>query len=1053
MPSFLPRRAYWPLPAISLIQGWKTGALMDILKAMPDSLETPLRDRNALAWAMVAQFVAVLISGTTAFGADNAVFQDVIRPVLVKNCFECHGPDESSRKGGLRLDSADHAYATRDGVRAIVPGDPEASALMERITTTDPDDKMPPPDSHKSLTSKEINSIRDWIQEGAEYRSHWAFDPPLRPAIPPVEDLDWPENPIDFFVLSLLEAEGMGSNPPADRYSLIRRLYLDLVGILPTSAEADEFLGDRKPGAYGRLVDRLLGSPRYGERWARAWLDLARYSDTNGYEKDRERSIWPYRDWVINALNADLPYDQFSIEQLAGDMLPEATEQQLVATGFHRNTMLNEEGGIDPLEYRYYAMVDRVATTGTVWMGLTTGCAQCHSHKYDPISHTEYYGLMALLNNADEPDLILRDAATTERRTRQEFRLHEAMLELRDEFPVSEGVESSPQNRSRQFHEAFGGWVEDAREKSASWSPLRPSIWETNLGRIEVMKDNSVFVAGDATKRDVYKLTFPLDGVNFPIAALRLDALPDDRLPARGPGRAFYEGRKGDFFLSEMFVRADGKEQSFSGSSRSYGKISVGSGNGEAKNVYDREGSTGWSTSGREGESHYIVLNLENPITKADSLEMEMLFERHFVASLGRFRISVSSEKGEAIDIPFELESALAREHVDWTDDENETIQRAFIRNVPELAEARKSLESIQRAIPSLQTTMVMKERPADHTRPSVRHHRGEYLSPREAVKPGVPAVLLKEQSMPKNRLEFARWLVSEGNPLVGRVTANRAWRAFFGKGLLETSGDFGTQSNSPSHPKLLDWLALEFMEKGWSMKKLHRLIVMSQTYRQSATVSEALLQRDPENRLLARGPRHRLDGEIVRDAVLSASGIMSSQMNGPSVRPPQPASVTGFAYGNTRWNAAKGDSRYRRSLYTYSKRTAPFAAFTVFDAPSGENCTARRNRSNTPLQALTMMNDEMFLEFSRALALDVVASRTSDSDRMIEIVRRLTTRPPGPEELEWLLEYQQAQLSRLKNGELKAPEILNAKEGSDELASWVMLARAVMNLDETVTK
>jgi hypothetical protein len=1036
-----------------VIQGWKTAALVDILIEMPDSLETPLRDRNVLAGPMMAQLVAVLICWTPVFGADNAVFQDVIRPVLVKNCFECHGPDESSRKGGLRLDSADDAYATRDGVRAIVPGDPEASAVMERITTADLDDRMPPPDSHKSLTTKEINALRDWIQEGAEYRSHWAFDPPIRPEIPSVIDLDWPETPIDFFVLARLEAEGMVSNPPADRYAMIRRLYLDLVGILPKPVEVDEFLGDEKPGAYGRLVDRLLGSPRYGERWARAWLDLARYSDTNGYEKDRERSIWPYRDWVINALNADLPYDQFSIEQLAGDMLPEATEQQLVATGFHRNTMLNEEGGIDPLEYRYYAMVDRVATTGTVWMGLTTGCAQCHSHKYDPISHTEYFGLMALLNNADEPDLILRDASTNERRKRQEARLHKAMLELRSEFPVSEGGEDSTQNRSIQFQKAFGDWVESARSKSVSWSSLRPSAWETNLGRIEVMEDNSVFVGGDATKRDVYKLTFPLTEVNFPIAALRLDALPDDRLPARGPGRAFYEGRKGDFFLSEMFVRVDGKEQSFSGSSRSYGKISVGSGNGEAKNVYDREGSTGWSTSGREGESHYLVLNLETPITKADSLEVEMLFERHFVASLGRFRISVSNEKGEAIDLPFELESAVTRENADWTDDENEAIQRAYIRNVPELAEARKSLESIRRAIPSLQTTMVMKERPADHTRPSVRHHRGEYLSPREAVKPSVPAVLLKGQSMPSNRLEFARWLVSEGNPLVGRVTVNRAWRAFFGKGLLETSGDFGTQSNSPSHPDLLDWLALEFIEKGWSMKKLHRLIVMSQTYRQSATVSEDLLQRDPENRLLARGPRHRLDGEIVRDAVLSASGIMSSQMNGPSVRPPQPAAVTGFAYGNTKWNAAKGDSRYRRSLYTYSKRTAPFAAFTVFDAPSGENCTARRNRSNTPLQALTMMNDEMFLEFSRALAFDVVASNKSDSDRMIEIVRRLTTRPPGLEELEWLLEYQQAQLSRLKKGELKASEILNAKEGSNELASWVMLARAVMNLDETVTK
>ena len=1002
---------------------------------------------------MWAKWTTALAFGILGLAADEAVFQDLIRPILVKNCFECHGPDESSRKGGLRLDLEEDAYASRDGVRAIVPGNPGSSAVMDRITATDPDDRMPPPDSHKSLTSKEIEAVRAWIIGGAEYRSHWAFDPPVRSEIPLVADIDWPENPIDFFVLSRLESEGIVPNPSANRYALVRRLYLDLIGILPRPDEVDEFVMDEKPGAYGRLVDRLLGSPRYGERWARAWLDLARYSDTNGYEKDRARSIWPYRDWVINALNADLPYDQFSIEQLAGDILPGATEQQLIATGFHRNTMLNEEGGIDPLEYRFYSMVDRVATTGTVWMGLTTGCAQCHSHKYDPISHTEYYGLMALLNNADEPDLILRDPVTEARRSRQETRLHESMLKLREEFPVPEGVENTSMNRSSQFHKAFGDWIETAREKTVSWGPLRPSKWQTNLGRIEVMDDDSVFVSGDATKRDVYKLTFSLNEAAFPIASLRLDALPDDRLPARGPGRAFYEGRKGDFFLSEMFVRVDGEEQSFSSSSRSYGKISVGSGDGEAKNVLDREGSTGWSTSGREGESHYLVLNFAAPITKAESLEVEMLFERHFVASLGRFRISVSSEKGEAIDLPYELESAFGREHVNWTDDQNDAIQRAFIRNVPELAEARKSLDSVRRGIPALLTTMVMRERPADHPRPSVRHHRGEYLSPREEVNPGVPAVLMRGQPMPTNRLEFARWLVSEQNPLVGRVTANRAWRAFFGKGLLETSGDFGTQSNRPSHPKLLDWLAVEFMEKGWSMKKLHRLIVMSQTYRQSAKVSESLLQRDPENRLLTRGPRHRLDGEIVRDAVLSASGVMSYQMNGPSVRPPQPAAVTAFAYGNTRWSAASGESRYRRSLYTYSKRTAPFAAFTVFDAPSGENCTARRNRSNTPLQALTMMNDEMFLEFSRALASDVVHRNESDSDRVIDIVRRLTTRPPDSEEAEWLLEYQRSQLSRLKSGELNAEEILKSKDLDVELASWVMLARVVMNLDETVTK
>ena len=1053
---------YQSLPLISLKNllfsadsSWNILKTHPILYSMsdPDRLSVRHGVFSPLPQSFLGLLVMVLGFGAEIGAEEPISFQNVIRPILVKNCFECHGPDEAARKADLRLDHSASAFELRDGVQAIAPGKPEESEILKRMTTLDPDDRMPPLDSHRSVTEAEIASIRQWIVEGAAYAEHWAFVPPQRSSIPSISDPDWAVNEIDHFVLARLDEAGLEPNAPADRYALIRRVYLDLIGMLPSPSEVDLFVQDDKPNAYGRLVDRLLVSPQYGERWARAWLDLARYSDTNGYEKDRERSIWPYRDWVIKALNADIPYDQFSIEQLAGDMLPNATEQQRVATGFHRNTMLNEEGGIDPLEYRFYAMVDRVATTGTVWMGLTTGCAQCHSHKYDPISHTEYYGLMALLNNADEPDLILRSAEEEKRRVAREARLHQGMLKLRDEYPVPDGVDATASNRRLQFHEAFGEWGELARKKLVEWKPLRPSDWETNLGRLEVQEDLSIFASGDATKRDVYKLRFPLDDVTFPIVSLRLDALPDDRLPARGPGRAFYEGRKGDFFLSELVARVNGKELAFTSGSRSYGKISVGSGDGEAKNVLDREGSTGWSTSGREGESHYLVLQLEEPLTGADVLEVELLFERHFVASLGRFRISVSGERGEAVDVPETLEGVLSRDHVAWTDNENESLQRIFIRNTPVLAEARKALEPIRRSIDSYQTTMVMQERPGGHVRKSVRHHRGEYLSPREEVSPGVPLALARGKDIPRNRLEFARWLVSDRNPLVGRVTVNRAWRAFFGKGLLETSGDFGTQSNPPSHPQLLDWLAVEFMETGWSMKKLHRLIVMSQTYRQSVAIDEEKLRLDPENRLFTRGPRYRLDGEIVRDAVLSASGLMSDQMLGPSVRPPQPAAVTAFAYGNTSWKASKGADRFRRSLYTYNKRTAPFAAFTVFDAPSGENCTAKRNRSNTPLQALTMMNDEMFLEFARALALNVTRESSDDEARITAIVRRLTTRPPDPEETAWLLDYQRSQFSRLEAGELEAKSVLKDLEGGNGLASWVMLSRAVMNLDETVTK
>lgn len=1002
-------------------------------------------------YSYLVVLVSVLWLGPVWAAED--LYQDAVRPILAKNCFECHGPDESARKAKLRLDRSADALASRKGGAAIVAGDPDNSLVFQRMTTADADDLMPPPESHKVVTAEEIEVIRQWIAAGAKYREHWAFVPPVRSTVPVVSDANWPVNAIDHFILARLEEADLDPSAEADRYTVVRRLYLDLVGVVPSPEEVDRFLRDEKPGAYARVVDRLLASPRYGERWARAWLDLARYSDTNGYEKDRERSIWPYRDWVIRALNRDQPFDEFTIEQLAGDMLPGASDDQRIATGFHRNTMLNEEGGIDPLEYRFYAMVDRVATTGAVWLGLTTGCAQCHSHKYDPISHQEYYSLMALMDNADEPDLLLADPQVQEARRDWRDRLEQATLALKDQYPLGEDSEAGLEDRRTAFEAAFAKWVEQVRPELGSWTTVPPQSWETNLGRLEVLDDGSVFASGDATKRDVYRLTLPVGEIDGPIAALRLEVLPDDRLPARGPGRAFYEGRKGDFFVSELDVKADGQTAAFADGSSSYGNVWLGRGPVPAENVFDGEGSTGWATTGREGEANYLVLNFAEPIEDAEVLEVEMFFERHYVASLGRFRLAVSDRRAKALPLLPQWESALARKVDEWSETEKRAIEAAFVRAAPELAEARKSLTKIENQAPKYLTTMVMQERPEDNPRLTYRRHRGEYLSAREAVDPGVPAVLLRDGSQPENRLELARWLVSSRNPLVGRVTVNRNWRAFFGAGLLRTSGDFGTQSAQPSHPELLDWLALEFMESGWSLKRLHRLMVMSRTYRQASVATPELMSRDPENRLLARGPRYRLDGELLRDAMLSASGLLVDTMHGPSVRPPQPASVTALAYGNTRWSPAEGEDRFRRSLYTYSKRTAPFAAYTVFDAPSGENCTPRRNRSNTPLQALTVLNDEMYLEFARALAGEVIHDGEDAAYRIDGIVRRLLTRPPDAREREWLLDFQQSQLRRLQAGELSVKDIVAGESGDAELASWILLARAVMNLDEAVTK
>ncbi|MBC8355216.1 MAG: PSD1 domain-containing protein [Planctomycetes bacterium] len=1001
--------------------------------------------------------LALLGSFRHVASADEEIgFGRTIRPLLAAKCLACHGPDEEEREAELRLDVRESAI----DVGAIVPGNAKESELLRRIFSDDPDEQMPPPDSGETLSTEQREQFRRWISEGAKYEQHWAFVPPKRPATPTISDPSWARNDIDRFVLARLDVEKLSPSEEADRYTLVRRLYLDLIGLPPTPEEADAFVNDPDPLAYDNLVDQLLKSKHYGERWARLWLDLARYSDTNGYEKDRPRTMWPYRDWVLKALNDDMPFDQFTIEQLAGEMLPNATIDQRIATGFHRNTMLNEEGGIDPLEYRFYAMVDRVATTGTVWMGLTTGCAQCHTHKYDPISHTDYYSLMGLLNNADEPDLLIPDPATLKQRQELESQIAELEASLPSHFPPTEGDEPEETRRTKNLERQFNEWLTKNQTTAIDWSIARPTTMKTNLPRLELLDDGSILSTGDITKRDVFTLTFDLAAFELPVTALRLEALPDERLPSSGPGRCYYEGRKGDFFLSEVDASVGDVAVEINSASHSYGKISIGSGSAGATNVLDSDGSTGWSTSGREGQASQLVLNFAKPLEPTGTLMIELLFERHFAASLGRFRFSVTDhESAKATEAPVEVESLLGRDATSWTEQEAATVRSYFLSVTPLLADVRKPIDQLRGKLPAAPIAMVMLERPADNPRPTHRHHRGEYLSPKETVEPTIPAVFASlTENPPKNRLEFAQWLVSDSNPLAARVTANRAWRAFFGAGLMRTSGDFGTQSDPPTHPELLDWLAIEFVERGWSMKGLHRLIVSSATYRQRSQVAKDMYARDPGNRLLARGPRYRVDAEMVRDMMLAASGRLSAKMFGPSVYPPQPASVAALAYGNAKWNASSGEDRYRRSLYTFSKRTAPFAAYTVFDGPTGENCVPRRNRSNTPLQALTLLNDEMYIELARALAerrTSNVELPTSKEERATEIFRRVLTRPPHDDELAMLLEFQDGQQKRLEAGDLVPKTILSSQEGDQqaERASWVMVARAVMNLDEAITK
>jgi hypothetical protein len=1163
-------------------------------------------------------------------------FNRDIRPILSGTCFKCHGIDDGARKGKLRLDVREGALkGGKSGHAAVVPNKPDESELVRRVFTSDEDDVMPPPGTKVPLTPEQKDVLRRWIAEGAEYKTHWAWVAPIEAPLPEVKHADWPQNAIDRFVLAKLEAEKLRPSPEADKYTLIRRLSFDLTGLPPTPDEADAFVNDPSADAYEMLVDRLLASPHYGERWARRWLDLARYADTNGFEKDRPRQIWPYRDWVIDAINADMPFDQFTVKQIAGDLLPGATVADRIATGFHRNTMRNEEGGIDPLEYRFYSVVDRVGTTSTAWLGLTVACAQCHTHKYDPIKHTDYYSLMAFLDNCDEPEMPLPlsaeqaakkaevegkvaaltasladkwtvdaparwetpaavvssasgetpvsagdgswrftgpspttdtytfvvesslpsvdrikvealadgdrgpgrtphgnfvlsqiDAtvaptdpaggkATPVKITRAEadfsqenFRVgdaldakprtgwgvspatgkdHAATFHL--ERPVSSGQGSRWTIRLRQMYgsqhtmgrvrvslgtsapakdangssvtlastrkaaleAAFAEWEATAASRAVQWTTLRPAELKSNSPTLTLLDDDSVLASGDITKSDTFDLAFRTDLSG--VTAVRIEALPHDSLPRHGPGMVDYEGPFGDFSLSEVFLTADGTKGKFTRAVHSFAAPNM-----PASNAIDGNQQTGWMINGGQGKAHYAVFCLESPTGSARDLRVGLLFEKYYAAALGHFRVAVTTDPraGEAEALPPDVEAALLVPAAERTPAQRDVLMRHFLSIAPQLATARKQIEDLRKTIPSPQTTLVMAERPADHARKTRLHHRGEFLQPKDEVQPAIPSFLPPLPAGAKaDRLSFARWLVARENPLTARVQVNRRWAAMFGRGIVRTTEDFGFQGELPSDQDLLDWLAVEFMKRGWSGKRLDRLIVTSATYRQSSAVTPELLARDPQNVLLARGPRFRVEAEMVRDAALKESGLLSVAIGGPSVFPPQPASVTTEGtYGPLAWNTSTGEARFRRSLYTFAKRTAPFAMYNTFDAPTGEACVARRDTSNTPLQALTILNDTVFLEAAQALGRVGTSLKGSDEAVATALYRRCLTRPPEKDELGMLVEYARRQRARFKSGELDPAKVAGEGDGDAvERATWTVVARAILNVDEAITK
>jgi hypothetical protein len=685
-------------------------------------------------------------------------------------------------------------------------------------------------------------------------------------------------------------------------------------------------------------------------------------------------------------------------------------------------------------------MTDRVKTTGTVWLGLTIGCAQCHTHKFDPISHREYYQFFAFLNNADEPTMSVPRPDITAQRNAVEAKIAKLTRELPAKFPKKTDAEK-----------AFADWLKKERAKAVKWQVVRPASAKSNLPLLMIEPDDSVFVAGDMTKRDVYDLTFRGDFTN--VTAIRLEALPDERLPKNGPGRVYYEGPHGDFHLSTITASADGQPAKFVKASQTIGNATA---------AIDANPQTGWSINGGQGQRNVAVFTFKQPMT-AKELRFSLVFEKYYAAGLGRFRVSVTTAPNAAAHkTPPEVEALLL------AGDAGPTVRDYFYQTTPHLAKARAEIDALRKTLPAYPTTLVMRERPDGNPRPTFLHNRGEFLQPTARVEPGTPAFLpALPKDAPRNRLGLARWLVSAENPLTARVTVNRQWQAFFGRGLVRTMGDFGYQGELPTHPALLDWLACELMQptkpthgrawafKPWSIKHIHRLIVTSATYRQSSRITPELLARDPENQLLAHGPRVRLEAELIRDSVLRASGLLSPKIGGPSVFPPQPASVTTEGtYGKLQWKASEGEDRYRRGLYTFAKRTAPFAMTATFDAPSGEECVALRDVSNTPLQALTVLNDVVFTEAAQAAGRMMAAKPGTIGDRVKLMFRRFLVRPPTDDDVKMLSRFVVEQAKQFASNTADAKKLAGDGPGDvAERAAWTALARVLMNLDEFVVK
>lgn len=1103
-------------------------------------------------------------------------FSRQIRPILSENCFFCHGPDEKKREAGLRLDDEKSAKSDNDGVIAVVPGSPEKSAIIERILSTDPDEVMPPPKLHKTIAPAQVELLKQWIKEGAPWGKHWSYEKVARPAVPK----NGFTNPIDAFLAQRLEKEGLKFSPQTDTATLIRRVALDLTGLPPTLDELNAFSAQ----PHEKLVAHFLASPAYGEHWARQWLDLARYADSSGYPSDQPREIWAYRDWVIRALNANLPFDQFTIEQLAGDLLPDPTDDQLIATAFHRNTMTQNEGGTDDEEFRNAAMIDRVNTTFAVWMGTTMACAQCHTHKYDPITIKEYFQFYAFLNqsaDSDKKDEVPLHTFHTPEQQQQLSRLKTELALLEKKFGHPDpkwlaGLDAWDQGFARDL-----GWQSPKPAKVATQSHQTTTISED--GFISVPKKSDT---------DNYTIEFPLKGDqlsalrletrpaagfgNFVLTEAKVEIVPPDAStpPSARFVRIELSGKKKMLQLAEVQAYSKGINVAIKGSAKQssqysdaeakraidgrtegeYAKGSVSHTSGSDDNPWwevDLENSRpiervvvwnrtdgnagsrldgfqvllldekrqtvwksratpapakeksfviggpipvtfstamadheqsgfsaasllrpknktdkGWAIAGATDKPHTLTLLTASPVRIATgstlrvTLEQQSEFKQHVI---GSFRISHTGDPRvqQAAKVPGEIIAILSQPKEKRSSTQQQSLTGYYLRNVAKEAAAdRQRLTSLQREIDAVKPTTVpiMKDLASKDRRVTKIQLRGNWQDLGEEVSEATPAVFHSlPKDAPRNRLTMAKWIVSRDNPLTARVTVNRLWESIFGTGIVRTSEEFGSQGDLPFHPELLDWLAAEFMDSGWDAKHLLNLMLTSQAYRQVSRSTDELNERDPDNRLLARGPRFRPTGEQLRDQALAVSGLLSPKMFGPPVRPMAPNLGLSTAFGRSNdWTTSAGDDRHRRGIYTEVRRNAPYASFTTFDAGNREVCMIRRSRTNTPLQAFVTLNDPVFVETHQAMARRLMQDAADTASRLKHLCRLCLSREPLAPELATLTRLHDEALATAKADTAAATRLATdplgpAPAGADihELAAWTTVANVVMNMDE----